>query len=173
MAKQEASGAQNFFSGQKRKLKLDKWNPKHNTEGEKRALIEFVMPLTGQRATGHPEFIKNTFANMEKENSPELFAELGGQIDNCSIEFYDLEENKDEIFILNGATLGGFTMAKVADGETHITVLRFNTTVQRTQKLLKFLHDYERTDVWCTFEPTQADIHESSGAKQMRLDKAS
>jgi hypothetical protein len=164
----ETPKAQNFFAGQKRKLKLDKWSPKHNNEGEKRALIQFGMPLTGQPAIGHPEFIKATFATMEKEKSAEQLVKLLGSVENCTIEFYDLEENPDPTFTVNGATLDGFEMEKIPEGETVITVLRFDSTVPRNLKLLEFLHKYERKDLWAMFTPTQEAIEGGSG-KQMRL----
>lgn len=158
---------QNFFAGQKRKLKLDKWSPKYNNEKEKRVLIDFAMPLTGQPAAGQPEFIKNSFVSMEKEESREKLVELMGTVDNCTIEFYDQPGAKEECMVINGATLDSFAMKRVAEGESHVTLLTFSTTVIRTMKLLKFLHEYERKDVWSQFEPTQADIHESGN--QMRL----
>jgi hypothetical protein len=158
--------AQNFFAGQKRKLKLDGWSPKYNNEKEKRVRIDFAMPLTGQPAVGQPEFIKNSFVSMEKEESREKLVELMGTVDNCSIEFYDQPSAKDECMIINGATLDSFAMKRVAEGESHVTILTFCTTVIRTMKLLKFLHEYERKDVWSQFEPTQAEITDN---KQMRL----
>jgi hypothetical protein len=168
----ETPKAQNFFAGQKRKLKLDKWLPKHNNEGEKRALIQFGMPLTGQPAVGHPEFIKATFATMEQEKSAEQLVKLFGSVENCTIEFYDLEENPDAIFTVNGATLDGFEMEKVPEGEISITVLRFDSTVPRNLKLLEFLHKYERKELWAMFTPTQEAIEGGSGSKQMRLQTA-
>lgn len=158
----------NFFPGMKRRITIDKWSPKHNGESEKRVLIEFELALTGEVITGHPEFIKDSFSTMEKQNSAEKKIELNMQIEGMSIEFYDTPDSRNECQTLHSATLQSFEMARVADGESHITVLRFNATLQRTVPILKFLHTYERKDLWAEFEATQGFISEKD-SDQMKL----
>lgn len=148
----------NFFAGTKRELTIDKWSPKHNGESEKRVLIDFELPLTGQQVIGHPQFIADSFASMEKEESVEQNIKLAMLLEGMSIEFYDTPGSKDECQVLHSTTLQSFEMARVADGESHITVLRFSATVVRTVAILKFLHTYERKTLFAMFEATQGYI---------------
>jgi hypothetical protein len=164
----DQSPRNNFFPGMKRKLRIDRWNPKHNGEAEKRVLIEFELPLSGQQIIGHPEFIKDTFATMEKEGSVEKRSELAMLIQGMSIEFFDLPENLEKIHTLHEATFQSFELFRKADGESHITVLRFSATVLRTIPLLILLHERERTDLWAMFEATQGFI-EPKPTDQMKL----
>jgi hypothetical protein len=154
----DTSPRNNFFAGMKREMTIDKWVPKHNGESEKRVLINFELPLTGQQITGHPVFITDSFASMEKEGSVERNIGLAMQLEGMSIEFYDTPNTKDECQVIHSATLDSFEMARKADGDSHITVLRFGATVARTVALLKWLHTYERKKVFAMFEATQGYI---------------
>lgn len=164
----DESPRNNFFSGMKRKLIIDKWSPKLNGESEKRVLIEFELPLTGEQVTGHPQFIRDSFTSMEKEESVEKNIELAMQLDGMSISFYDTLDSKNECQELHSATLQSFEMFRKADGESHITVLRFSATLVRTVAILKWLHTYERKTVFAMFEPTQGFI-ETKDSDQMKL----
>lgn len=148
----------NFFAGMKRKLTIDGWSPKLNSEQEKRVLVEFELPLSGEQVTGHPQFIADSFASMEKEDSAEKKIELNMLIEGMSISFYDTPGSRDECQEWHSATFQSFEMARTVDGESHITVLRFKATLVRTVAILKWLHTYERKTVWAMFEATQGFI---------------
>jgi hypothetical protein len=172
MSKPKASEApslrNNFFHGQKRRITIQSWSPKHNGESEKRALIELQMPLTGEQQIGIPQFAIEEFKDLEREDSQAKSIELRTEIENMSAELFDTPESLEGCHEFHGATLRGFSMERVPKGDSHITVLNFNLTVIRTIPLLVWLHKYERKDVWALFEPTQGEIKAKNDG-QMKL----
>lgn len=152
----------NFFPGIKRKLTLDDWSPKHNGESEKRVLISFEMPISGQAVTGIPAYLTGPLQDLERSTELDKIS-LNTEIENMSLDIYDLPDSREECQTIHSATLRKFEMVRRDD----IVLLCFNTTVSRTMKLLKFLHEYEAKTVFVEFSPTQAEI--GANAQQMKL----
>jgi len=152
----------NFFPGMKRKLTLDDWSPKHNGESEKRVLINFEMPISGGAVTGIPVYLTEPLKDLERSTELDKIS-LNTEIENMSLDIYDTPDSREECQTVHSATLRKFEMVRRDD----IVVLCFNTTVVRTMKLLKFLHDYEAKTVFVEFSPTQAEI--GKDAQQMTL----
>jgi len=164
-----------FFPKQKRRLALERWAPKRNNENEKRVLVEFVMPLTGQPQRGFPEFLQGSFHLFEKENEPARTLDLSTEMEGMTMQFFDTDRSGERTHIFVAATLRAFELVRIPDGDKFLTALKFNTTVPRNMAVLKFLHSYEGMVMWADFDPQEIQMKivpgdDSRAPSQMDLD---
>lgn len=143
-----------FFNGQRRHTQLKSWLPKHNQENEKRILLNFTMPLTGQKIIGFPDFINDSFMAIEKTSAPIEEIILDTEIEGITLEIFDTDEAKRRTQMIPAVTLRKFALERKGD-ETFLT---FNTTIQRSKDILMWAHDYEGADIFIQFDATQAKL---------------
>jgi len=146
-----------FFPKQKRRLELDRWAPKRNNENEKRVLVEFIMPLTGQPLRGFPDFLQEAFHLFENEGGPARTLDLSTEMEGMTMEFFDTPTS-GRMQILVAATLRAFELIRVPDGDKFLTALKFNTTVPRSIAILKWLHSFEGMTMWAEFDPQEIQM---------------
>lgn len=143
-----------FFPRQRRRTTLKDWSPKRNQETEKRVLINFTIPLSGESLVGIPDFVNDAFVAIEKQSNPIEGITLDTEIEGVTLEFFDTPEAKRRCYMLTAATLRKFTLSR----REEITVLSFNTTVPRPIEIYDWLHKYEGCDCFISFDATQAKL---------------
>lgn len=142
-----------FFPAKKRQVILESWTPKKNTEDEKRVLLKFKMPITGQDFQGFPEFLSEGFNAVEKERSGGTF-ESDTNLEQMALDYYDTDKSVDKVQRASGVTLQGFTLSREKDGESYVTVLRYHYNVPWWRGIWKFLDVYWGMTLWCDFVPS-------------------
>jgi hypothetical protein len=143
-----------FFPRQRRRATLKDWSPKRNNEHEKRVLINFTIPLTGESLVGIPDFVNDAFVAIEKQGNPIEGITLETEIEGVTLEFFDTPEAKRRCYMLTAATLRKFTLHR----KDEQTVLSFNTTIPRPIEIYEWLDKYEGCDVFISFDATQASL---------------
>lgn len=159
-----------FFPGKKRQVVLQGWAPKRNTENEKRVLFKFKMPITGQSFVGFPDFLNEGHHAVEKENSGGVFTSET-ILEGMALEFFDTDKSNERIQRAAGVTLQGFELSREKEGESYVTVLRFEYNVPWHKSLWKFIDTYWGMTLWCDFEPSPDFVptQDEEGQKQLRL----
>jgi hypothetical protein len=155
-----------FFPRQRRRATLTSWSPKHNQENEKRVLINFAIPLSGN-ISGIPDFATEAFKAIETQDTPIADISLDTEIEGVTLEFFDHNEAKRRCYMLTAATLRKFTLTR-KDKETLLT---FNTTVPRPQEVYEWLHKYEACDLFISFDATQAKLVFAEGEEDPNQSK--
>lgn len=159
-----------FFPGKKRQVVLQSWSPKKNTENEKRVLFKFKMPITGQPFTGFPAFLQEGYQAVEKEGSGGVFVSES-ILEAMALEFFDTDKSPECIQRASGVTLQAFELSREKEGESYVTVLRFEYNVPWNKALWTFINKYWGMTLWCDFEasPDFTPTQDEEGEKQMRL----
>lgn len=157
-----------FFPAYRRRLKLEGWKPKLNTQSEKRVMFHFCMPITGEPFEGFPAFLSRGFEAVEKTDSSGVF-KSDIILEGMALEYFDTDKSKERIQRAIGVTLQGLELSRERDGESYITVLRFEYTVPWFKGLWKFLDTYWGMDLFCEFEASSDWSPEHEPTEQMKL----
>ena len=159
-----------FFPAKKRLVIMESWSPKRNTENEKRILIKFKMPITGQDLRGFPEFLNEGLHAVDKESSGGLYLS-DVELEQMAVEYFDTDKSSDKVQRASGVTLQGFELSREKEGESYVTVLRYHYNVPWWRGIWKFLDTYWGMKVWCDFVPSPDYVPEQDeqGGKQMHL----
>ncbi|HEV7674364.1 MAG TPA: hypothetical protein VGQ12_07530 [Candidatus Angelobacter sp.] len=168
--KAPADPRNSFFPGKKRQVTLENWSPKRNTEGERRILFKFKMPITGQPLTGFPDFLNEGFHAVEKERSGGVFTS-DSELEAMAIEYFDTADSPEKITRAVGVTLQGLTLQREKEGESYVTVLRYHYTVPWFKGLWRFVDTYWGKELFCDFTPSADYVPDQDGdrTKQMKL----
>jgi len=162
-----------FFQRSRRKLILEKITPQANGKGDDRKIVmSFMMPITGERLIGFPQFLKSAYEACEQEGSHVAKAPLETelQLDGVSLEFYSTEDSakSDRIGLLTNKCLYDFVCEREPDGDTTLTVLRFKLRTKETMGVYGFWVKWGQTKVWADFCPVENALKEGDD-KQMTL----
>lgn len=159
-----------FFPGKRRQVVLENWSPKRNTEGEKRVLFKFKMPITGQPITGFPDFLNEGFHAVEKERSGGVFTS-DAELEAIALEYFDTEDSPEPVTRVVGVTLQGLTLQREKEGESYVTVLRYHYNVPWWKGLWKFVDTYWGKTLYSNFTASADFVPDQDGdrTKQMKL----
>ncbi len=159
-----------FFPGKRRQVTLEGWSPKRNTEGERRILFKFTMPITGQPLTGFPDFLNEGFHAVEKERSGGVFTS-DAELEAMAVEYFDTEDSPGTVQRATGVSLQGLTLQREKEGESYVTVLRYHYTVPWFKGLWKFVDTYWGKTLYTNFTPSADYVPDQDGdrTKQMKL----
>lgn len=158
-----------FFPGQRRRINLDDFAPKLNSEKEKRLLLAFVMPITGQPFIGLPNFLAAAVEALEKDGSAIDEANITTELEGVTMDIWATDKSEKRDQLITAATLRKFVMVRKREKEDTIVSLKFNCTIQASEKLLIWAFRNHGADMWIQFTETQPTLGAPADDKQMNL----
>lgn len=158
-----------FFPGQRRRINLDDFQPKLNSEKEKRLLLQFIMPITGQPLVGLPGFLGAAVEALEKDGSAIDEANITTELEGVTMDIWATDKSEKRDQLITAATLRKFQMVRKRVKEETIVSLLFNCTIQASEKLLLWAFRNHGADMWIQFTETQPTIPEVKEDGQMNL----
>lgn len=156
-----------FFPKTLRKLALHKPILKRNAQNEKRIKIDFIMPLDGENIVGIPDYVAGGFEAVSKNAGGVIEADLGTELANVSIDFYDTETNANPSNIIQsieGAQIVGLKVKRsVSEGDVpkDDVSLYFSVQVTGSTKLWNWTYPYAGATLWAKFDTTQATLSDA------------
>lgn len=171
MAAKTKDPRDSFFPRYRRKVKLENWIPKMNGEEEKRVRFNFSMPITGEEFNGFPDFLKAGFEAVEKADSGGVFTS-DTILEGMALEYFDVPTAKEKVQRAIGVTLQGFELHREKEGDSYVTVLRFNYTVPWFKGFWRFIDTYWRKTLYVECEASGDWKPEQDPVEQMKLAEA-
>lgn len=165
-----------FFPKKKIRLELSGWVPKHNSQDEKRARIDFMIPLIDETREGSmPEWAYQEILLLEREGSAADAIPLHITLEGVTLEFWATPTSTGREQLLTAATLDNFVLCRVTRDKQTFLALKCSTNVKRNWSLLRWLDKYECCYMWAEFTPTdpaQPTKAEHDGAQMTIADAA-
>lgn len=145
-----------FFPKRRVRVELTDWAPKRNAQGEKRARLDFTIPLIDEARVGEmPAWLLRPLDAMESPDSVQKKTKLDVELEGVTLELWDTPKSAKRAKLLAAATLSDFYLVEVTrDGETY-PALTFCSNVPRTG-MLEFCDRYEGCWLWSDFSPVDA-----------------
>lgn len=160
-----------FFPNQKRKITLVDVTPKLNTENEKRIMISFEMPLSGQPITGMAGPIAAAYSTVGKLDDCIPKAPITMEIEGMTIESFPHDgKDADREMLISAATLRKLLVSRPDGNNADDISLTFNTTVPWNKKLWTWAGDNLGATFFAKFDATQATLVFQEGPAESKQD---
>lgn len=164
-----------FFQRNRRKILMEGINTQVNGKtDDRKVVLSFMLPITGQKLTGLPQFLQPAFEAIEKEHSLIARAPLEKDfhLEGMTLEFFSQEDSKERICLLTNKTLYDFCVEREPEGDTLLSVLRFKLRTKETMGVYGFWCKHGVHAIWTDFTPCENAVKEEDD-KQMTLAAAS
>ncbi len=177
-----------FFPGNRRKVKLEDWDPLMNAQSEKRIRLDLLMPLTGESVIGIPDWISPVWEQMEVEGSKTKDSDFEVEIEGTTFEGFSTEGSKRPIeteahgldltreelgsrhVSVPGSTLRNFKLMRVTQDKQSLVCLKFSLTAKADAGLVLWAYKYHDATFWAAFTQQEPVVNLGKPADaQMQL----
>lgn len=161
-----------FFQRNRRKITLEGIAAQMNGKQDDRKIVfKCCLPITGQKLTGLPAFLKPAFEAIEKEGSLVSEAPLGDfKLEGMTVEYFPQEDSDkaSRIGLVTNKTLYDFVVNRQKEGDCEITVLHFKYRTKESIGAYGFWCKHGGNAIWADFTPTEGALKEADD-RQMSL----